>query len=151
MSDINNTSERHSNPEDVLKYEIKRTALWTFGLSAVTLIILLLLGRETFPAVRGTFFGATFATLNFVLTADAVKRALRFPDNQSRAKRVMFSSYIMRMALLGFVIYVGLTADHIDAWGIIIPLFFPKIAIMARSFLDRPFLRKEGKAWKARK
>ncbi len=144
-----NTDEEKT-ADTVIKEEIKRISIGTTVLSLVTLVVLLAFKRDFFPAIRGVFFGAAFAILNFILMSNAVKRALSFPD-VSRAKRIVFISYIARMTLLALIIYIGLTAENIDEWGVIVPLFFPKITIMAQPFLERLFLRKEGKIWKARK
>ncbi len=137
--------ENIKRSENIILREIVYISAATAALSVVLTAVLIVFGVEPAYAASGALVGALTAVGNFILTANTVTMALSTAKPQT-ARIIVFISYVLRMILIGFVIYIGFTAGNIDAWGVMLPLFFPKIAIMAQTFF-----RKGGKNWKARK
>lgn len=83
----------------------------------------------------GLLFGSLYSFLNFFLLAYAVEKSLS--KHGYKAQSYMAGSYFIRLTITGFVILIGLKTDYINAFGLILPMFFPKAIILLRSILRK--------------
>lgn len=93
--------------------------------------VLLLLGFMNKSMLLGLLFGSLYTFFNFLLLALAVKKSLS--KHGYKAQSYMTGSYFIRLFITGFVILIGLKTDYINAFGLILPLFFPKAIILISS------------------
>lgn len=112
--------------------------LMTKGISLCFLFstgVLLLLGFMNKSMFLGLLFGSLYSFFNFILLALGVEKSLK--KHGYKAQSYMASSYFIRLTITGFVILIGLKADYINAFGLILPLFFPKAIILFNSILRK--------------
>jgi len=117
--------------------ETKYIACWTVILSAVMQAVFLIIGKWNLNVLFGNLYGAGFALLNFFLIGITVQIALEKEDEKD-AKSVMKLSQSSRTLLLFVVAALGVYLPCFNTWTVLIPLFFPRIAIAFRSlFKDK--------------
>ena len=87
-------------------------------------------------------YSATFIILNFYLMCLGVLKAVEKDEKQ--AKNVMRTSHSLRTFGLYAVVAVGVLVPVFNVAAIIIPLFFPRIAILIRPLINKKSEKEEG-------
>ena len=118
---------------DVIAQEGLRVIKGTAVLDGVTLLVAICLGRFTLPILLGLLVGSCYAVLNFFLIGLAVERALQRSPRSARL--FMVGQYFLRMFLTAVVIILGLKASCLHAVTVILPLFYPKLVVVASAVL----------------
>jgi len=110
-------------------------AAWVLIFSAVMNGVFLLLGAWDTTVLAGSLVGAAAAVLNFFLMGLTVQKALGKPEKEA-AELVRLSQTLRMFMLLAIAAVVCLVpAFHIVAS--LVPLLFPRIAIMLRPLFNR--------------
>ena len=99
--------------------ELKKLARGIAVCNLLLFIGLMLAHRGLLPSLLGMG--------NFILTGISAEQAVRLDPEAARRK--MAAGYFQRMLMLAVVIAIGLAADPFDPFGVILPLFFPKISL----------------------
>ncbi len=116
--------------ETVLK-ETKYIAVWEILLSVLLQAVFLVIGKWNITVLFGNLLSGTAAVANFLLMGITVQNAVE--QDEKDAKALMKSSSSLRLLLLAAVIAVGAAIPKaFSIWTVIIPLIFPRIAIMFR-------------------
>ena len=115
----------------VLK-ETKYIAVSTLILSALLQAVFLLLQKWDITVLLGNLLGGGFAVLNFFLMGRTVQKAVL--QEEKEAKSTMKVSQLYRNLMLIIVAVVGITVSVFNSFAVVIPLFFPRIAIALRTF-----------------
>ena len=118
----------------VLK-ETKYIFLWVVILSALTQAVFLILGEWDITVLLGNLLSGSAAVLNFLLMGITVQNAVQ--KDEKEAKNTMRFSQLYRFLFLIVVVILGAVLPCFSLWTVIIPLFFPRIAIMFRPFFDK--------------
>ncbi len=84
----------------------------------------------------GAVYGTVTAAANFLVLGKTAQKALRKRTEKS-ANTYMSTMYALRYLGLFAVLTLGALAPFISLITAIIPLFFPKIAILIRAFKER--------------
>ncbi|MGN1110586.1 MAG: ATP synthase subunit I [Oscillospiraceae bacterium] len=84
----------------------------------------------------GAVYGTAVAALNFFLLGKTAQKALR-KRNEKAANTYMSTMYAVRYLGLFAMLTLGALAPFISLITAIIPLFFPKLAIMIRTFIRK--------------
>ena len=113
--------------------------LCTLILSALMQAVFLVLGRWDITVLLGNILGGGFAVLNFFLMGITVQKAVLLDEKE--AKTAMKVSQLYRNLMLIAVAVTGIAVSVFNSIAVIIPLFFPRIAIS----LSGIFKRKEEK------
>ena len=126
--------------DKVILKETKYIALWVIIFSAITEAIFLVIGKWDITVLLGNLVSGGAAVLNFFLMGLAVQKALT--KDAKDAKTAMRASGMMRMfaifVVIGLCLILKINERHIfSAWTLIIPLFFPRIAVSLRPVFDK--------------
>lgn len=101
----------------------------------VTLVLCFAMNFDyTLPV--GAVYGTAVAALNFLLLGKTAQKALR-KRSEKAANTYMSTMYAVRYLGLFAMLTLGALAPFISLITAIIPLFFPKLAIMIRTFIRK--------------
>ena len=98
-------------------------------LDVIFIAIIYILGKFDIPMLQGILIGSVYALLNFRLIAVSLNRAVQM--SPGRAQIFASISYTGRLALTAAIILAAIKVDYINAFGVIVPMFFPKIIIVS--------------------
>ncbi len=118
----------------VLK-ETKYIAGFVILLSVILEAIFLIIGKWDFRVLTGNLLSGTAGVLNFFLMGITVQEAVL--KDEKDAKTTMKLSQTYRTLFLAIVLIIGLSVPCFNKIAVIITLFFPRLAIMARPFFDK--------------
>ncbi len=126
----------------VLK-ETKYIALWTFIFSVLLQAVFLVIGKWDHTVLLGNLLTGVAVVANFFVMAMDVVRAVE--KEEKEAKQTMKLSSSLRFLALGLVILIGaLLPDCFNLWAVLLPLLFPRAAILIRPLWDRKKGREEA-------
>ena len=103
------------------------------GCAALDVILLIgaaCLGQFSFSLLGSILFSSLFSILNLILLIFHLKSSLL--KSPHGARRRAMGNYLLRLSILGVVVYLGLTRDYFNVVGVIIPLLFPKLILSIR-------------------
>ena len=98
-------------------------------LDVIFIAIIYILGKFDIPMLQGILIVSVYALLNFRLIAVSLNRAVQM--SPGRAQVFAGVSYVGRLALTAAIILAAIKVDYINAFGVIVPMFFPKIIIVS--------------------
>lgn len=110
-------------------------AFWVLVLSALTQSIFLVIGKWDYTVLLGNILSGAISVLNFLLMGITVQRALN--KSEEDAKKSVKVSQLYRFLLLVVVVIIGVVLPCFSTWTVIIPIFFPRIAIIFRPLFDK--------------
>ncbi len=94
--------------------------------------------------IIGLLIGFAYMIFSNIFMADSIYCALTF--KQTHAKRLVMSSYIIRYILLLGVCVIGYKIGILNPFGVLIPQFYPRIAMTIDNFLDKEVKRNADKS-----
>ena len=115
--------------------ETKYIAAWVGILSLLMEAVFLIIARWSVAVLLGNLLSGGLAVLNFFLMGLSVQNAVA--KEAQDAKNTMRVSQIYRNFLILVVCGVGVLLPVFNTWTVIIPLFFPRIAIALRPIFDK--------------
>ena len=121
--------------DNVVKKETKYIGIWVILLSVLMQAIFLLTGFWDISVLLGNVLGAFVAVLNFFLMGLTIQSAVQRSEKEAKASMKVSSLYRKFMILI--VVIIGIIVPFFNTWSVIIPLFFPRIAIAFRPLVDR--------------
>lgn len=86
----------------------------------------------------GLLAGTFVMLLNFIILGLSAERAVERP--MGAAKRYMFGSYMIRLAIAGVLFIAGIKLSYINLLAAAIPMMYPKFCYT----LDAVFTKKKG-------
>lgn len=110
-------------------------AFWVLVLSALTQSVFLVIGEWDYTVLLGNILSGAISVLNFLLMGITVQRAL--DKSEEDAKKSVKVSQLYRFLLLVVVVIIGVVLPCFSTWTVIIPIFFPRIAIIFRPLFDK--------------
>ena len=105
-------------------------AAFTLIFSAVMELVFLLLGYWSYKVALGNLLGFTAAVLNFFLMGYTVQQAVLL-DEEGARKKIRLSQSLRMLMLVGFAA-VGCIFKCFNPIAVLLPLLFPRIAILFR-------------------
>lgn len=117
--------------DPVVKKETGYIALWTLILSVLMEAVFLILRKWGLPVLFGNLLGGGVAIANFLLMGMTLTRALTMEQKKARLTAIL--SQIGRYLLLALAMVLGFKLPFLNPWTTIIPLLFPRFAIMLRA------------------
>ena len=118
----------------VLK-ETKYILLWELILSILMQAVFLVIGEWDYTVLLGNILSASTAVLNFFLMGVSIQKALEKDENDAKKTIKLSQSY--RFLFLIVVLAVGVSIPCFNLWAVLIPILFPRIAIVFRPYFDR--------------
>ncbi len=113
-------------------------ALWVLIFSALMQAVFLVIGKWDLTVLFGNLLGGALAILNFFLMGIGVQKAVR--KEEKEARDLMKLSQTLRSFLVLVVVIVGIVLHCFHTVAVILPLFFPRIAVAIRPL----FMKKEA-------
>ena len=104
-------------------------------LSALLQAVFLIIGKWDLTVLLGNLMGATVSVLNFFLMGLSIQKALQ--KEEKEAKNTLKLSQTYRTILLLIVAILGGVLDCFNLWAVLIPMLFPRTAIVFRPMFDK--------------
>lgn len=127
---FNERSELALKIDKTVRRETLFVAVYTVILSALMEAVFLLIGKWDYTVLLGNLLGAGGAVLNFFLMGLTVQSAVL--KDEKDAKTQMKASQAMRLFMMCVIAILGAVLPCFQVFAVIIPLFFPRIAVMIR-------------------
>ena len=122
----------------ISKVVLKETAYiaaWTLIFSTLLQAVFLIIGQWDLTVLLGNLYSAAAVILNFFMLGLTVQKAVDKP--QKDAQQFIKLSGTLRMLFLFVITVVGAILECFNIWTVVIPLFFPRAAIMLRPFFGK--------------
>ena len=121
--------------DKVVLKETKYIALWVIIFSLIMEAVFLIINKWDYTVLLGNLLSGAVGVLNFFLMGLGVQKAVM--QEEKEAKQTMKVSNLMSTFLLFIAVVIGVTVSVFNNWAVIIPLFFPRIAILLRPLFDK--------------
>ena len=121
--------------DETVKKETKYIAVFVALLSVLMQAVFLILSKWDYTVLLGNLLTGTAGVLNFLFLGITVQKAVL--KEEEAAKKTMEASRVYRMLFMVIVVLVGVNVSCFSIWAVLIPLFFPRIAIAFRSIFDK--------------
>ena len=131
--------EKKNKIDKVVWKEVSFIAIWMLIFSGIMEAVFLVIGKWDYTVLLGNLLSGIIGILNFLLLGMTVQKAVS-SDDEKYAKNLMRTSQSLRLLMMGVVIGLGAILDCFNIWATIIPVFFPRIAMVIRSII----LNKQG-------
>ncbi|MBO5439044.1 MAG: hypothetical protein J6A53_00140 [Clostridia bacterium] len=109
-------------------------AIWMLIFSGIMQAVFLIIQKWDYTVLLGNLLSGVMGVLNFLLLGLTVQKAVNSED-EKYAKTLMKSSQAIRLVMIFGVAILGATVPCFDLWATLIPLLFPRIAIVIRQIL----------------
>ena len=118
---------------------VKKETLYILGtsiiLSVVMELVFWLVGHMDYTVPLGNLLGVGISVLNFFLMGLTIQKSIGLDEKAASDKLKL--SQMLRMLMVVALAAVGVGLPCFHALAVVIPLFFPRIAIAFRPLLDR--------------
>ena len=118
---------------DTIKKETKYIAYFCLILSVLMQAVFVLLKRWDYTVILGNLLSYALAVLNFYFMGLTVQKAVSMDEKD--AKKLMKSSQGLRNAGIFLIVVIGVVASCFNTAAVIIPVFFPRVAVSFRPFI----------------
>lgn len=123
--------------ENTVKCETIYIALMTGLLSVIMQSVFLIFRIWDYTVLLGNLLGGCVAVLNFFLMGLTVQKAVS--KDEKNAASIMKLSQTLRMFMILTFSVLGVLLKCFNIWSTLIPLFFPRIAIIFRPLFNKYF------------
>lgn len=118
---------------------VKKETLYILGtsiiLSVVMELVFWLVGHMDYTVPLGNLLGVGISVLNFFLMGLTIQKSIGLDEKAASDKLKL--SQMLRMLMVVALAAVGVGLPFFHALAVVIPLFFPRIAIAFRPLLDK--------------
>ena len=121
--------------DEAVKKETKYIAIWVLIMSTLMQGVFLVIGKWDYTVLTGNVLSAVAVVLNFFLMGLGVQNALG--KESKDAQNTLKLSRAYRFMFLIAVIVIGVWLPCFSNWTVVIPVFFPRIAIAFRMLFDK--------------
>ncbi|MBO5098992.1 MAG: hypothetical protein J6C16_02365 [Clostridia bacterium] len=121
--------------DPVVIKETKYIAYFVIILSIAMEAVFLILRKWDVTVLLGNILSASAAVLNFLFMGITVQKAVM--KDEKDAKTAVKASQSLRTFFLFAVAAIGALVPIFNIWSSLIPLLFPRIAIMFRPLFDK--------------
>lgn len=119
--------------DDAVRKETKYIAFWVLVFSAVMQLAFFFSDHWDFTVLWGNLLSGVAVVANFFLMGLTIQKALE--KEEKDARNFMKLSQTYRFLFLVAVVAIG--AGFFSLWAAIIPVFFPRVAILIRPLFDK--------------
>ncbi len=128
--------------DPTVRRETVYIAVWVIIFSAVMEAVFLIGGWWDYTVLFGNLLGGLCAVLNFFLMGLTVQAALG--KEEKEARNLVKLSQSLRWFMQLAVAAIGYLVGSFNVIAVIIPLLFPRIAIMLRPLFNKQMAGKDG-------
>ncbi len=115
---------------DAVRRETAWVAAWTVGLTLVMNLVFAFVGKWDTGVLAGSLLGCGVAVGCFFWLGLTVQKAVG--REAKSAKGVLQVSQLARLLVQGGALAAGFAIPGLNGWAVMIPLFFPQIAVRLR-------------------
>ncbi len=115
--------------------ETKYISLWVLFLSVLLQAVFLVIAKWDYTVLLGNILSGSSSILNFFLLGITVQKTLK--KEEKEAKNSMKLSQMYRFLFLVVIVVIGVVLPCFSTWTVLIPMFFPRIAIAFRPLFDK--------------
>ena len=116
-----------------VKKETRYIAYSCVILSVLMQLVFILLKKWTYTVILGNLLSLAVAILNFLFMGITVQKAVTMEVKE--AQKLMKSSHSLRNAAVFVAVVIGVVAPCFNTAAVIIPVFFPRIALSFRPLI----------------
>lgn len=116
--------------DETVRKETIYVAAWEGILTLAMLAVFLILKAFNVSVLVSALLGAATAVLNFLLMGLTIQGAMGLDEKDAKTR--LRGSQNLRLLMQAVVAVLGAALPCLDLWAVLIPLFFPRIAIMLR-------------------
>lgn len=116
--------------DETVRKETIYVAAWEGILTLAMLAVFLILKAFNVSVLFSALLGAATAVLNFLLMGLTIQGAMGLDEKDAKTR--LRGSQNLRLLMQAVVAVLGAALPCLDLWAVLIPLFFPRIAIMLR-------------------
>lgn len=116
--------------DSIVLRETRYIAIFVCILSILMQIVFVAIGAWDYTVFLGNLISACAAIFNFLWMGITVQKAVEKDENG--AKNTMRTSQALRTLFLFVILALGVLLDCFNMAAVIIPLFFPRLAIALR-------------------
>lgn len=124
--------------DKTVKKETGYIALWVLIFSLLMQAVFLVIRKWDVTVLLGNLLGGGLVVLNFLLMGIGVQKAVG--KEEKEARDLMKLSQTLRTMMLFVVVVIGVVLDCFHTVAVILPLFFPRVAVAIRPI----FMKKEA-------
>ena len=117
--------------DETVRRETVYVAGWVVVLELLMIAVFLLAGAFDWTVISGGVLGGVTAVVNFLLMGLTIQGAIGLEEKDARTR--LRGSQNLRMLMQMVVCILGAVLSCFNLWAVIIPLFFPRIAVTVRS------------------
>lgn len=126
--------------DPTVRRETMYIAGWTVVLCVVMVAVFAAAGTFDWTVAAGALLGGATAVGNFLLMGLTIQGALGLEEKDARTR--LRGSQNLRLLMQLAVAVLGAVLPCFNLWAVLIPLFFPRIAVTARPLFFKD--KKEG-------
>lgn len=115
--------------------ETKYIAAWTLVFSVLMQAVFLVIAKWDITVLLGNLLGILISVGNFFLLGITVQKAVT--KDEKEAKTVMKLSQTYRNLGIIVLVALGIILDCFNTVTVIVPVFFPRLAIAIRPLFDK--------------
>ena len=115
--------------------ETKYIACFVAIFSVLMQAVFLIISKWNYTALLGNIYGAALAVGNFFVMGLFIQKAVS--QDEKDARQTVKASQSLRFAGIFILAVVGVLIPCFNSVAVVIPLIFPRIAIMLRPFINR--------------
>ena len=125
--------------DKVVLKETAYIASWTLIFSTLLQAVFLIIGKWGYNVLLGNLYTDAVVIFNFFMIGLTVQKAVEKPEKD--AKQFMKTTGSLRMVFLFVMTVIGVVVatktEIFDIWAVVVPLFFPRAAIMLRPYFGK--------------
>ncbi len=121
--------------DPVVIKETTYVAIWTILLSVIMQAVFLIIQKWDYTVLLGNILSGVVAVLNFFLLGLTVQFSVG--KDEKDIKNYAKLSQMLRLLMIAVVLCVGVLLDCFNTWSVIIPVIFPRIALLFRPLFGR--------------
>ncbi len=118
---------------ETVKRECIYIAYFCTILSVLMQAVFVLCGKWDYTVILGNLLSLSLSVLNFYFMGITVQKAVC--KEEADARKLMKSSSSIRTAVLFVVIAIGVALPFFNTIAVLVPVFFPRIAVLFRPFI----------------
>ncbi|MBO5778738.1 MAG: hypothetical protein J6R82_04135 [Clostridia bacterium] len=121
--------------DEIVKKETRYIAIWVLLLSVLTQAVFLVIGKWDYTVLLGNLLSGSVAILNFLFMGISLQSAMN--KEEKDAKNTMKLSRTYRNLFIMICTIVGVVLPCFNLWTVLLPLLYPRIAIVFRPYFDK--------------
>lgn len=115
--------------------ETKYIASFVVIFSVLMQAVFLIIGKWDYTVLLGNLWGAAVAVGNFFVMGLYVQKAVT--QDEKDARQTVKASQSLRFAGIFVIVVIGILIPFLNSIAVVIPLIFPRIAIMLRPLMNK--------------